>query len=227
MNELKFEKEEISKKTIKLGLLAIMALFTSVAISSFLEFYFPNYKTLISILYYSFNIAVLLFLFHNRLKRDFSFLKSRFKEYLKFIIKNQIIMFGIYILLSYFVTIVLRDPTSSFNQQEIEKLPVLILLFLSIIYAPLVEELLFRGSIRRIIKSDILFIIISGIIFGLLHTISENSLIETLLIGLPYVLCGAYFAYMYVKTENICVPILCHLIHNSYAVFLVLLSRLT
>ena len=227
MNDLKLEKEVYNKKTFLLGIIAILLLMASVIISSTCEYYFPNYKTIVGIVYYVFNILFLFFLFRSRLKRDFEFLKDNFKKYLKFIIKNQIIMFVIYLFISFIVTILLRDPTSSLNQQEIEKLPALTLIFVAILYAPYVEELLFRGSIRRIIKNDNLFIIISGIVFGLLHTISEISVVEMILIGLPYIFCGMYFAYMYVKTENICIPMLCHLIHNSYAVFLVLLSRLT
>ena len=225
MDELKLEKEIVSKKTIILGLGSIAVLFVSVLVSSVLELFFTKYKTWISLIYYFLNMVLLFFLFRKRLKRDFPILQKHLKKYLQFIIKNQLAMFIIFMAISYLVTIILQDPSSSLNQQEIEKLPVLMLIIISIIYAPFVEELLFRGSIRRIINNDILFIVISGTIFGLLHTISEASLIKILLLGLPYIFCGMYFAYMYVKTENLCVPMLCHFIHNSYAVIMLLLSR--
>ena len=226
MSNLKLDKEISNKQTIFLGIKAILVLLISIIIYSCLEYYFPNYKTIISFSYYFFNITVLFFFFQKRLNKDFVFFKKNIKEYLKYILKNQIIMFVIYLFISYIVTIIMRNPSTSLNQQEIEKLPVLILLFIAIIHAPFVEELLFRGSIRRIIKNDNIFIIISGSVFGFLHTIGEISLAETILIGLPYVFCGMYFAYMFVKTENICVPMTCHFIHNTYAVMLLLLSRM-
>ena len=225
MDNLKLAKEPINKKAIILGLVAIAIIFISITVFSLLEYYFPNFKTLIGLIYYFLNITLLFFLFRKRLKRDFVFLHKNFKNYLRFIIKNQIIMFVVFTMISYLITIILRNPSSSLNQQELEKLPILMLVFVAIVYAPFVEELLFRGSIRRIIKNDTFFVIISGIVFGLLHTIGEASLVETILIGLPYIFCGGYFAYMYVKTENICVPMICHFIHNTYAVLLLLLFR--
>nr|MCR4581832.1 CPBP family intramembrane metalloprotease [Bacilli bacterium] len=60
------------------------------------------------------------------------------------------------------------------NQQLIEEMfksaPVLSILT-GVICAPVVEELLFRGTVRRIIKDKRVFVIVSGLLFGLVHVL--------------------------------------------------------
>ena len=226
MDNLKLQKEKVTIKSVILGILTIFTFLVVDGVFSFIISIIPKYAIIIDIIYYLSIIIIMLSFFISRLKRDWHYFKNNFKEYIKFIIKNQIIMFLIYLSISYIITILLRNPASSVNQQAIEKMPILMIVFVSILYAPIVEELLFRGSFRKMISNNKAFIIISGLIFGLLHTISETTLIEALLIGLPYIFCGMYFAFMYVKTENILVPITCHFIHNSYAVMLLIFSRM-
>lgn len=94
------------------------------------------------------------------------------------------------------------------------------------INAPIVEELIFRKSIRNIFRNKYLFIIISGLLFGTLHILSEilsmSSLINLLYV-IPYSALGISFAYMYYKTDNIWTSIIFHAIHNSIAILLLVL----
>lgn len=73
------------------------------------------------------------------------------------------------------------------NQQTIEELLAsapLIMIFSSCILAPIEEELLFRGSIRKSIKNKKVFIACSGLIFGLMHVTDSIIFIgELLLLG--------------------------------------------
>jgi hypothetical protein len=84
----------------------------------------------------------------------------------------------------------------------------------SVLWAPLVEELVFRGSIRRFIKNDKVFIAVSSVVFGLMHTIFEASLVNVILLGLPYIVIGIYLSYLYSKSNNICSSILGHTLIN-------------
>ena len=63
MSNLKLDKEISNKQTIFLGIKAILVLLISIIIYSCLEYYFPNYKTIISFSYYVFNITALFFFF--------------------------------------------------------------------------------------------------------------------------------------------------------------------
>lgn len=61
------------------------------------------------------------------------------------------------------------------------------------IFAPIEEELIFRGAIRKIIKNKKVFITVSGLIFGLMHVTDSLTLIlELLLLGVitSLILCN-------------------------------------
>lgn len=74
-------------------------------------------------------------------------------------------------------------------------------------FAPFIEEMVFRYSISTIVKNKIAFVIISSILFGLVHGIG----IATLL----YIVIGIGFSLIYLKTEkNIASSTIAHIINN-------------
>ena len=85
---------------------------------------------------------------------------------------------------------------------------------MAIIFAPILEELVFRLSFRNMFKTDIIFIIASGLFFGFMHVSSPNSLLELIYI-IPYSIPGIVFAYTLTKSKNIFVPISLHFVHNT------------
>ena len=89
--------------------------------------------------------------------------------------------------------------------------------FSACIFAPFTEEIIFRKSLRKVFNSNTLFIIISGLLFGLIHNISAIGTTQMLYI-IPYGLFGCAFAYMYVKTNSIFVSITFHCFHNTLLV---------
>lgn len=81
----------------------------------------------------------------------------------------------------------LSEESTVENQALIEELlasaPAMMIISTSI-FAPIEEELLFRGAIRKVIKNKKVFIVVSGLIFGLMHvTGSITLLLELLLLG--------------------------------------------
>jgi len=92
------------------------------------------------------------------------------------------------------------------------------------IYAPLTEELIFRKSIRDVIKNKWLYIIISGLIFGGLHVVSSIDSLIDLIYLIPYCSLGFVFASLYIKTNNIYSTIVAHSFHNTLALLLYLMG---
>jgi len=96
----------------------------------------------------------------------------------------------------------------------------------SVILAPFSEEITFRYAVKKIFKNKWLYIIFSGVIFGFLHAISgietAKDLIDLVYI-IPYGALGSAFAYVYSKTDNICLPILGHMCHNLMTFLLIVL----
>ena len=83
------------------------------------------------------------------------------------------------------------------------------------ITAPIIEEIVFRLSIRKIINNKTLFIIVSGFVFGLLHVIFSYTNITDFLYIIPYSIPGFAFAYILAKEDNICISISLHMLHNT------------
>ena len=101
----------------------------------------------------------------------------------------------------------------------------LYMLFSSCIYAPFVEEIIYRKSIRNIFENVGVYILVSGLVFGAIHTLGylDNSL--ELIYILPYGLVGAAFAYVYSKTDNIFTTICLHGLHNLITVILFFVTK--
>jgi membrane protease YdiL (CAAX protease family) len=95
--------------------------------------------------------------------------------------------------------------------------------FTACIFAPFMEEMMFRKSLQKVFKSNTLFILASGLLFGLAHTMVSTSTQDMVYI-IPYALFGCIFAYTYVKTNDIFVPMTFHIIHNTILIVISLIS---
>ena len=95
---------------------------------------------------------------------------------------------------------------------------------MALILAPFMEELLFRGIIRKVFNNGYLFIIISGLIFGILHVIDDFKSPKELLYILVYSVLGFFMAGVYKKTNNIFTNMLFHFTQNALAVLAMILT---
>lgn len=93
------------------------------------------------------------------------------------------------------------------------------------ICAPIIEEIIFRKALKDAIENKTLYIIASGLIFGGLHVINSNSLIELLYI-IPYGIMGSAFAYTLEKTDNLMYTIGIHTAHNTAITLTSILKRM-
>jgi membrane protease YdiL (CAAX protease family) len=82
----------------------------------------------------------------------------------------------------------------------------------AVLFAPLMEELLFRGIIVQKLalqKNIIKALLISAIAFALIHFRYDV---------IPLFITGIIYALLYLKTKQLAVPILCHFFHNLIVV---------
>ncbi len=112
------------------------------------------------------------------------------------------------------------------NQSEVVSLlkdNLLLSSFMTIILAPITEELFFRRGLRKFTNNKHLYAFTSGLIFGGLHLITSihglNDL-PMLLYLIPYSSLGVAFAYAYYDTDNIYGSICLHAMHNSISIIL-------
>lgn len=161
-------------------------------------------------------IAFLFILYKDELKTDFKDFKKNWKKYLK----KYVNYYMIGLILMAISNIVLQHLLSikiSGNEEAVEDLIKIVpfyMLFQSVIYAPFVEEMIFRKVIRNVISNGKLFVIISGVVFGVVH-ISDFSDYKQILMGIPYIIMGLDFAYIYYKSKNIYTTMTLHFAHNA------------
>ncbi len=117
--------------------------------------------------------------------------KGRISQFILAIVIGYLIVNAMQILASYISAILFFitgvEMESASNQQTIEELlksAPLIMIISSCLFAPIEEELLFRGALRKCIKNKKVFIACSGLIFGLMHVTDSIVFIgELLLLG--------------------------------------------
>jgi len=165
-------------------------------------------------------ITIFFLIYYNDMIKDIKDFKSNFKKYIKFALKwwiiGLVIMYASNIILYFIVNT--GATNEEIVQEQIKKLPLYMLISTSIT-APFTEEVVFRKSIRDVFTNKYLYIIMSFLLFGGVHVLSSNSLLEILYI-IPYGTFGAVFAYMYYKTNNIYTSMFIHFIHNFLIVIL-------
>ena len=218
----KEEKKAENKPKEKVKLLVkfiYLVLFVAIFIVFYTEIVANNLLNLnvwlIIAIFYGGRVIIAILPFLITLKKDFKdFLENR-KEYIKEIVKAFGITVLFYVPITIIVSLIIGEDST--NQSLIKEIPFWITAILAIIVAPISEEILFRGFLRKIFRNDIVFIVISGIIFGIIHCMYKEDNLLMYLYILPYTIMGAGFAKLYTKTNNIFSNILMHFVWNSMA----------
>jgi uncharacterized protein len=91
-----------------------------------------------------------------------------------------------------------------------------------VIFAPIMEEIIFRFVIFRSIlhKNRILAYVVSSLIFGSVHLIMsvfQGSLGQDIILLPVYTMLGAVFAYAYDSSGKLSAPIMAHMLNNLVA----------
>jgi len=101
-------------------------------------------------------------------------------------------------------------------------LAIILLVFMAIVVAPIVEEIIFRGCIYRFLKSQTTLLgaqIISGTLFALLH--------GNLLSFIPLVMVGVLLARVYEKTGSLAVAIWFHAFFNTFSLSMLFITGMS
>ncbi len=181
-----------------------------------------NFKIVYLLLYEFIYICMLFFIYRKSIKDAFKDYINNFKSYIKKYMEYWSLAFGLMIISNVVITFIL--PNSIANNQEainsIFKIAPIYIIISSVLFAPIVEEFIFRFSLRNIFKSDKVFIIISGFVFGALHVVSAFQSWADLAYIITYAIPGFVFAKALVDSKNIFVPISLHMFHNGFMMLL-------
>ncbi len=195
--------EKIKKELLRILLAIIIFFYTSIPVLAILriiglEITKSNYKMLVVYDFIS-SLVVAVFisaLYYDVIINDLKKLKNKCNGKVSVYLKSIMIGF-LFLLITKFVsayvgTIICNlfniEITTADNQAIIEKMvksmPLLITLSASL-FAPISEEVLFRGGIRKLMNNLGVFVTVSGLIFGLMH-VTDNIvfMLEILFIGI-------------------------------------------
>lgn len=172
--------------------------------------------------------CIMIIIFYDKLQNDLSDILDKHQEYYSKAIKYYL-MGLVFMFISNFI--IIFGFGNGLNGNEIIVRSNIkehfIYMFISgVIYAPIVEELVFRQSIRNICGRTITFIVISAFVFSGLHAIVGANELMDLINIFPYLGISVAFAYMLYKFDNIFVSMGIHFMHNGIMMalqFLVLL----
>ena len=164
---------------------------------------------------YAILILIFILLYHKYLKEKLINFKKNVKEYLEISFKNWLIGFLIMIISNLIITSFIKGlgQNEAGVQNLIQKVPI-IAFFITTLFAPFIEEMIFRKCLQDCFNNKYLYMIISGILFGLVHVIGADNTLEYLLI-IPYGALGFMFAKTINETDNIYSTILLHMFHNG------------
>lgn len=228
----KKEKKEIKKlrelKVTGKDLLWVVVLVLAYSTQFIVPLFIENATLgiIFEILYYVLIFALVLYIFGKRLKRDFKAFKENFGTYMGYIFKWWGIMLGLSIVAAG-IRLLLGGDVETANQAGLNSMPLWYVGPLAMIWAPFVEEGIFRGGLRRFVKNDKVFVVLSALLFGLLHTVgSETGLYNIFIQSLQYMVMGGVMAHVYTKTNNICVNMGVHCVQNTFGVVMMLLMSI-
>ena len=168
-------------------------------------------------------------LYRKTINKNFKDFFSNFKDNIETSLKYYFIGLAIMVISNLIITIFFSGASAN-NEEAVRtligKYP-LYMVFSVSIYAPFIEEIIFRKSIKDMITSyknnsltKYLYILTSGLIFASLHVVGMADKAIDYIYIIPYLSLGIAFAALYHKTDNIFSTICIHSLHNTVAVLL-------
>lgn len=176
-----------------------------------LQLFFYSLISKINIKYYEYSNALSFLLI---LPWAFLLYRSRYREEptlkIKYFVYTGALAVVYYIILFFF-----RGNSEPTFEYVIYKEVYYIITFL--LLSPLLEEIFFRGIILKILTKELsikLSIIITSILFMLIHIFSIGGLNLSIVYLLQFFIFSVIVSIIYTATKNICCAILFHFIYN-------------
>ena len=174
-------------------------------------------------------IVITFLIFKKDTINDFKKYFKNFYDNFETSFKYYLVGLGIMLISNLIISFCFKGATAS-NEEAIRSLITqfpIYMIFSVAIYAPFIEETIFRKCIKNIVLANkdtkfnkYLYIAISGFIFAILHIVGAAEAAIDYVYIVPYLGLGCAFAALYYKTDNIFSTIIMHALHNTAAIIL-------
>ena len=177
-------------------------------------------------------MIIIFFFYRKDIIKDLKDLKNNFAKIFDAAFKYYVV--GLILMIVTNLLIGLFFSSANANNEEAVReyinLYPLYMLFSVSIYAPFVEEMLFRKAIyncvlpyKQNIFTKYIYVILSGLIFASLHVVGQSDKLVDYIYIIPYLSLGVAFALLYYKSKNIFSTIMMHSLHNTVTILLYIL----
>ena len=171
-------------------------------------------------LYMSFSVNfiflfIIIYIYRKILGNNYNNLLKNFKDKIFDCIKIFFIGLICYIFFNFLFEI-FKIPFLSNQDSMGEMMRLIPVMFVlnTIFYYPVIEELVFKMSLKEIIKNKWSFIIITGLLNAFFQIVFSMTRATDLLYLLPYAIFFGSLSYIYYKTNNIMYPIILRVCYN-------------
>ena len=170
-------------------------------------------------------VIVLGLMNYKKLKNDYAKFNENHKKYLKYGLKLWLIGLGIMMLSNAIIYNIVGNigNNEEINRQMITKYPIYMIIS-TMMFAPFIEELTFRGNFKDAFKNKNIFIIFTALLFAGVHVLNGITSPIELLYFIPYGALSLAFGKIYMETDNIYTTMVIHSIHNSLSIILMVLT---
>ena len=188
-----------------------------------LYFIFPYVMKFLSgvkwlvVLFYMLFALLILYLYRNTFKRDFKDIKENKKKYLSSILTNVVLIFVIMLVTNALIGMIFDIKQTSENDYSLlsmfKKSPI-VLMFLTSLYYPVIEGVIFRKSVRDIIDNKWMFIMFSSVFYFFFNVVYTSLSFTSIITSLCYLFSMMLLSSYYYKTNNFTASVLVMMIYN-------------
>lgn len=176
---------------------------------------------------------VMIFIYKDKLKENFANFKNEYstKNKIVLIIKWILILFGINMLIVLLKKILGLNINNVLDENSMAVLQLFDIsfvysLFKTLIFAPIAEELLFKQSIRDVVKNDIAFVLISSSIYTAMNFMYASTGILFLEL-IKYFMFSLILSLVYIKNnDNIIIIMFIKFFYNLFPTLLLIATIL-
>ena len=188
------------------------------------------YKVIFLLVAESLFVFTIFMIYKKDMLTDWDDFKKNWKKYLDEYFKYWLIMLALMYASNFLILIIQKlahhKEAIAGNEEAVRKIlsnfPIYMIIT-AVVIGPLEEEIVFRKTCKKIFSDRWVFIIFSGLFFGLMHVVLSMKEPFDLLYIISYSIPGWMFAYIYDKSKNIFVSTTLHTLHNGILIFLQLL----
>ncbi len=176
--------------------------------------------TILNFIIHTLFLAIIVILEKNDLKRCFKEFKQKPIKNLLIVLLFAVLIFVVAQIGNIIISLVIENPDANSGNVALSTIfetkpwGTIYVTFLTVLFYPIIEESVFRGSFYSIISRGWLYIALSVSVACYLQIVTINPSFEELIFVVPTMLTSLFSAIIYTKKKNLLYVILPRIVYN-------------